>query len=53
LRVYDPSGTEIWMRQITSTQSVRVAASAVDSGGIYVVGDVSGNLPGPNERWVP
>jgi hypothetical protein len=46
LRVYDPSGTEIWMRQITSTQSVRVAASAVDSGGIYVVGDVSGNLPG-------
>jgi len=46
LRKYDASGTEVWTREFGSSSDDLTLGVAVDSSGVYVVGNTNGALPG-------
>ena len=46
VRGYDPDGNELWTRQFGSAEMDYGLRNAVDSTGIYVVGQAGGALPG-------
>ncbi len=48
IRKYDPSGTELWTREFTVAGNESAKAVAVNSTGVYVVGEAAGVFPGAN-----
>ena len=46
IRRYDPDGTVVWTRQITTVDVEEANGVATDATGIYVVGTTNGNLAG-------
>ena len=46
VRKYDFAGNELWTREFGTAQSAQAVAAAVDPTGVYIVGELSGALPG-------
>ncbi len=46
IRKYDPKGTELWTREFTVAGNEQANAVAVNSTGVYVVGEAAGVFPG-------
>ncbi len=50
LAKYDSAGTLLWTRQLgTSARDRSLMAAVDDAGGVYITGDTTGSLGGPNQ----
>ena len=50
VRRYDKDGNTLWYRQLGSSDSDEARAVAVNQGGVYVVGEAGGALPGNTDK---